>query len=137
MVTITGTGFSTTASTVNFGTVAATAVTCSSTTTCSATSPAGTAGTVDVTVIVGGQTSPTGTADQFTYGGSSTTTTTTTTTTTGNGSGSGGNGGGSSALAFTGLNPIPLTGLALALVTIGGLGARSIRRRNGKSVNST
>ncbi|MGD0320728.1 MAG: DUF4214 domain-containing protein [Acidimicrobiales bacterium] len=67
-VTITGTGFSTTAeaTTVDFGTTAATGVSCSTTTSCTATSPAG-SGTVDVTVTVGGQTSATSSADEFTY----------------------------------------------------------------------
>ncbi|HYK99546.1 MAG TPA: IPT/TIG domain-containing protein, partial [Candidatus Acidoferrales bacterium] len=67
-VTITGTGFSTTAgaTTVAFGPNAATGVSCATTTSCSATSPAGT-GTVDVRVTVGGQTSATSAADQFTY----------------------------------------------------------------------
>ena len=67
-VTITGTGFSTTAeaTTVDFGTTAATGVSCSTTTSCTATSPAG-SGTVDVTVTVGGHTSATSSADEFTY----------------------------------------------------------------------
>ncbi|TMD38135.1 MAG: hypothetical protein E6I88_14610, partial [Chloroflexi bacterium] len=67
VVTISGTGFSTSAggTTVHFGSVAATAV-CSTTTTCTATSPAGT-GTVDITVTVLGQTSATGVADQFSF----------------------------------------------------------------------
>ena len=58
-VTLSGTGFSTTsgATTVKFGSTAATAVICSSTTSCTATEPAGTAGTASVTVAVGGQTS--------------------------------------------------------------------------------
>jgi hypothetical protein len=67
-VAITGTGFSTTpgATTVAFGPSAASGVSCATTTSCSATSPAG-SGTVDVRVTVGGQTSPPGAADQFTY----------------------------------------------------------------------
>jgi VCBS repeat-containing protein len=69
-VTIDGTGFSTSsgATTIDFGTTAATGVSCLSTTSCTAIAPAG-KGTVDVTVTVGGQTSPTGPADQFTYSG--------------------------------------------------------------------
>ncbi len=66
VVTITGGGFSTTGTTVQFGNFAATAVTCASATTCTATSPAGVAGTVDVTVTNGG-TSPPISVDQFTY----------------------------------------------------------------------
>src|SRR4029077_1926098 len=69
-VTINGTNFSTTAgaTTIAFGSAAGTAVSCSSTTSCTATSPAGT-GTVDVTVSVAGQTSATSGADQFSYAG--------------------------------------------------------------------
>jgi hypothetical protein len=77
VVSITGTGFSTAsgATTVNFipggstanSTNAATNVSCSSATSCSATSPAGPAGNVDVHVTVAGQQSPNAAADQFTY----------------------------------------------------------------------
>jgi hypothetical protein len=69
VVTITGTGFSTTAGTTSFdfGTGhAATAVTCTSSTSCTATAPAG-SGTVDVTATVAGLTSAISSADQFTY----------------------------------------------------------------------
>jgi IPT/TIG domain-containing protein len=68
VVTITGTGFDTVAgaTSVTFGPNAAVAVTCATTTSCTATSPAG-LGTVDVVVSVNGQTSPTSAADQFTY----------------------------------------------------------------------
>ncbi|GAC1569920.1 MAG: hypothetical protein NVS3B18_01590 [Candidatus Dormibacteria bacterium] len=67
-VTVNGTGFSTTAgaTTVKFGSNAATGVSCTSTTACSATSPAG-GGVVDVTVTVGGSTSAPVSADQFNY----------------------------------------------------------------------
>lgn len=67
-VTITGTGFATAvgATTVSFGGTAGTAVSCSSATTCVATSPPGT-GVVDVVVTVAGQTSPASAADKFTY----------------------------------------------------------------------
>ena len=67
-VTITGTNFSTTSgqTSVSFGANPATNVACSSTTTCTATSPAG-SGTVDVTVTTPGGTSATSAADQFTY----------------------------------------------------------------------
>jgi len=64
-VTINGVGF-TDATAVNFGTTAATNVTFVSATQITATSPAG-AGTVDVTVTTPGGTSPTSSADQFTY----------------------------------------------------------------------
>ncbi len=66
-VTVNGTGFDTAGgTTLAFGGVAATGVSCSSALQCTATSPAGT-GTVDVRATVAGQTSPTGAADQFTY----------------------------------------------------------------------
>jgi hypothetical protein len=68
-VTITGTGFSTVAgdTAIDFGTVSASAVICSSTTSCTATSPGESAGTVDVTISSPGSTSTTSLADQFTY----------------------------------------------------------------------
>jgi len=65
-VTVTGTGF-TGATAVKFGTTAATAFTFVSDTSITATSPAGTAGTVDITVTTPAGTSATSTADQFTY----------------------------------------------------------------------
>ena len=68
-VTINGTGFSTAAgaTTVSFGGNRATAVTCSSTTACSATAPAGT-GSVNVTVTVStGTTSDTSNALPYAY----------------------------------------------------------------------
>ncbi len=64
-VTITGTGF-TGATAVDFGPTAATNVSVVSATSITADSPAGT-GTVDVTVTTPGGTSPTSSADQFTY----------------------------------------------------------------------
>ena len=66
-VTITGTNF-TGATTVKFGTATAT-FTVSSATQIAANSPAGSAGTIDVTVTTPGGTSKTSTSDQFTYGG--------------------------------------------------------------------
>jgi len=65
-VTITGTGF-TGATAVNFGATAATSFTVNSATSITATSPAGAAGTVDITVTTAGGTSATSAADQFTY----------------------------------------------------------------------
>jgi hypothetical protein len=66
-VTINGTGFDTVGvTTVTFGGVVATNVLCSTTTSCSATSPAGT-GTVDVIVTDAGGSSTVVPADQFTY----------------------------------------------------------------------
>ncbi len=65
-VTLTGTGF-TGATGVSFGTVAATSFACSGDTSCSATSPAEGAGTVDVTVTTPAGTSATTNGDQFTY----------------------------------------------------------------------
>jgi hypothetical protein len=63
-VTISGTDLS--GGTVAFGDVAATGVSCTATS-CSAKSPAGTAGTVDVTVTTDGGTSDSTAADRFTY----------------------------------------------------------------------
>jgi hypothetical protein len=65
-VTITGTGL-TTASAVYFGGVAAASFTVNGDGSITAVTPAGTAGTVDVTVSAAGGTSSTGTGDQFTY----------------------------------------------------------------------
>ncbi|MGI8553772.1 MAG: IPT/TIG domain-containing protein [Dehalococcoidia bacterium] len=67
-VTISGAGFGTDsgATIVNFGPTQATNVVCSSTTQCTATSPAG-SGTVDVFVSINGFQSPLAAADQFTY----------------------------------------------------------------------
>jgi hypothetical protein len=69
-VTITGTGFSTTpgATAVHFGSAAALAVGCATTTTCSVLSPPGT-GRVSVRVTVGGLQSLDTPADDFTYTG--------------------------------------------------------------------
>jgi IPT/TIG domain len=66
-VTITGTGF-TSATTVGFGATAAASSTVVSSTSITATSPASpSSGTVDITVTTAGGTSPTVTADLFTY----------------------------------------------------------------------
>ncbi|MDR7224981.1 IPT/TIG domain-containing protein [Aminobacter aminovorans] len=65
-VTITGTGF-TTASAVTFGATPAAGYTINSATQITATSPAASAGTVDVTIATVGGTSATSAADQFTY----------------------------------------------------------------------
>jgi hypothetical protein len=69
-VTVTGTGFvvGTTRTTFKFGTVKATAVNCTSSTTCTLVSPAHAAGKVDVTATVSKASSPKNApADQFTY----------------------------------------------------------------------
>jgi CSLREA domain-containing protein len=65
-VTITGTNLSG-ATAVNFGTIAVTSFSVISATQITATSPAGAAGVVHVTVTTAGGTSATSTADQFTY----------------------------------------------------------------------
>ena len=65
-VTITGNGLSD-ATAVTFGTVAAASFSVISDTQITATSPPGTAGTVDVTVTSQGGVSAVGTADPFTY----------------------------------------------------------------------
>ena len=67
VVTITGTGFVVGSTTVAFGAGAGTSVSCTSTTSCSATSPAGSAGVVDLTVTTAGGTSTISSADHFTY----------------------------------------------------------------------
>ena len=67
VVTISGTGFVVGSTTVAFGASAGTSVTCASTTSCSATSPAGSAGVVDLTVTTAGGTSTISSADHFTY----------------------------------------------------------------------
>uniref|UniRef100_UPI0025D7B112 IPT/TIG domain-containing protein n=1 Tax=Tardiphaga sp. TaxID=1926292 RepID=UPI0025D7B112 len=66
-VTIVGTGFIVGASTVSFGGTPATGVTVNSTTSITATSPAGGTGTIDVTVTTAGGTSATSANDRFTY----------------------------------------------------------------------
>src|SRR5208283_3414903 len=66
-VTITGTGF-TGATAVTFSATAAASYTINSATSITATSPAGPAGTVDITVTTAKGTSPTSAADQFTFG---------------------------------------------------------------------
>ena len=65
-VTITGTNF-TGVSAVKFGATASSSVTVNSTTSLTATAPAGSAGTVDVTVTASGGTSATNSADRYTY----------------------------------------------------------------------
>ncbi len=65
-VTITGTNFSATGLTVQFGAAQATNVHCQSNTRCTVTAPPG-SGTVDVTVTVNGITSQTNAQDQFSY----------------------------------------------------------------------
>ncbi|MDQ6945836.1 MAG: IPT/TIG domain-containing protein, partial [Actinomycetota bacterium] len=68
-VSITGTGFPTGqgATRVDFGGIRASGVTCSTTTSCTATSPVGSAGTVDVTVTTAGGISPVSPGDKFTF----------------------------------------------------------------------
>lgn len=65
-VTVTGSGF-TGATAVRFGASSASAMTVVSDTQITATSPAGSSGTVDVTVVTPAGTSATSPADQFTY----------------------------------------------------------------------
>jgi YVTN family beta-propeller protein len=66
-VTITGTGFVVGGTTAMFGSTAGTSVTCTSTTSCTAASPAEAVGTVDITVTTSVGTSATSSADWFTY----------------------------------------------------------------------
>jgi large repetitive protein len=65
-VTVTGKGF-TAATAVKFGGTNASSYTVNSDTQITATSPAGTAGTVDITVTTAGGTSATGSSDRFSY----------------------------------------------------------------------
>jgi hypothetical protein len=65
-VVITGTNFAD-ATAVNFGSSAAASFTVDSTTQITAVAPAGSAGAVNITVTTAGGTSPTSSADQFTY----------------------------------------------------------------------
>jgi hypothetical protein len=67
-VTIFGTNFVVGGTSFNFGVTAATGVSCASTTTCTAVSPAHAAGIVDVTALTTAGISATSAADQFTYG---------------------------------------------------------------------
>jgi DNA-binding beta-propeller fold protein YncE len=67
-VVIAGSGF-TGASVVDFGSTAASSYTVNSDTQVTATSPAGSSGTVDITVTTSGGTSATGSGDKFTYVG--------------------------------------------------------------------
>ncbi|HEY4427788.1 MAG TPA: IPT/TIG domain-containing protein [Solirubrobacteraceae bacterium] len=69
LVTVTGTGFSTVAkaTVIKFGTTNGNAVSCASTTECSATAPAHAAGKVDVIVTVNKVASPKSASDGFTY----------------------------------------------------------------------
>jgi hypothetical protein len=72
-VTITGSGF-TGATAVNFGSAAATGATVNTDSSITATSPAGSAGAVDVTVVTPSGASTTSSNDQFTYATTTTTT---------------------------------------------------------------
>jgi len=67
VVTITGTGFVVGSTSVKFGTVAGTSVSCASITSCTATSPAQGAGMVNLRVTTPGGTNTPVPADQFTY----------------------------------------------------------------------
>ncbi|MGA2530952.1 MAG: IPT/TIG domain-containing protein [Acidimicrobiales bacterium] len=67
VVSVTGAGFVAGATTAKFGTSGATAISCTSTTSCSVTSPSQSAGTVDVTLSTPGGTSTVVGADRFTY----------------------------------------------------------------------
>ncbi|MBV8621838.1 MAG: IPTL-CTERM sorting domain-containing protein [Curvibacter sp.] len=66
-ITLTGTGFSTGAAAVNVGANACTSVNVASATSLSCVTPAGSAGTVDITVTTAGGTSTLSAADRFSY----------------------------------------------------------------------
>jgi hypothetical protein len=122
-VIITGTNFSSVTA-VNFGGVAASYMVNSSTQ-ITATSPAGAAGTVDVTVSTASGTSATGSADRFTYTAAAAPTVTGLSTT------SGGSGGGTS-VTITGTN---LGGTTA--VSFGGVPASSSTVNSDTSVTAT
>ena len=67
-VAISGTGFSMSGTSFDFGPGNPVAGTCTSSTSCTAVSPSGAVGTVDVTATAAGASSAAGSADQFTYG---------------------------------------------------------------------
>jgi hypothetical protein len=123
-VTITGTGF-TGATAVKFGTTAA-AFTIVSDTTLTATAPAGSAGTVDVTVTTNNGTSPTSPpADQFTWLG--TPAPSITSLSPGNGTTAGG-----TSVTITGTNFSGATA-----VLFGGVAAASFTVNSGTSITAT
>jgi hypothetical protein len=121
-VTITGTNL-TGATGVAFGSTAATSFTVNSATQITATAPAGTAGTVDVTVTTPGGTSTTSTADQYTYAAPPTATSVT--------PGAGPTGGGTS-VTITGTN---LTNASA--VQFGGSAATSFTVNSATSITAT
>ena len=111
-VVITGTGF-TGATTVKFGTTAATSFTVTNATSITAVSPAGSAGTVDITVTTPYGTSATSSADKYTYVAAPTFNSITLST---------GNSTGGTSVTITGTNFV--TGATS--VTIGGTAATSV-----------
>jgi hypothetical protein len=114
-VTITGTNLSS-ATGVNFGANAATGLTANTATSITVTAPAGSAGTVDVTVTTAGGTSATNAGDQFTYVGAPTVTSLATT--------SGPTAGGTS-VTITGTNLSAATGVKFGTTSATGLTANT------------
>ncbi|WP_198134517.1 fibronectin type III domain-containing protein [Geotalea uraniireducens] len=121
-VTISGANF-TSATAVTFGSTNATSYTVNSATQITATSPAGSAGTVDITVTTAGGTSATGASDQFTYIAAPTVTSISPTS---------GPTDGSTSVTITGTN---FTGATT--VTIGGAAATSVTVVNATTLTAT
>jgi hypothetical protein len=121
-ITITGTNFSG-ATAVQFGAANATSFTVNSATQITATAPAGSAGTVDITVTTAGGTSSTSAADQFTYDAAPTVTAISPT--------SGPTAGGTS-ITITGTN---LTGATA--ISVGGVGCLAFSVTNSTTATCT
>jgi hypothetical protein len=124
VVSITGTNFSG-ATAVKFGSTAASSFTINSDSSITATAPAGSAGTVDITVTTNNGTSSTGSADQFTY------LSTAAPTVTGISPTSGSTAGGTS-LTITGTNFSGATAVAF-----GGVAASSFTVNSSTSITAT
>jgi len=124
VVTLTGSGF-TGATAVKFNTTAASAFTIISDTTLTATAPAGSAATVDITVITNNGTSATGSADQFTYLSTAAPAITSL-------SPSSGNSAGGSSVSITGSNFT-----SASAVTFGGVAASSFTVNSATSISAT
>jgi len=124
VVTLTGSGF-TGATAVKFNTTAASAFTIISDTTLTATAPAGSAATVDITVVTNNGTSATGSADHFTYLSTAAPSITSL-------SPSSGNSAGGSSVSITGSNFT-----SASAVTFGGVAASGFTVNSATSISAT